>query len=179
MFRATIHEAKKFSEDRVLKLRDSVSLFERAFNTQRFYQSIVNHTFREQQRFYYTQRSNKDIYALLVMGMELFQPQIRDFESDLYLRMIRRRKPDGVAGHSPSDSKYIIIFEDWFDTHLTDEIAGLVAHEYSHKLGFHHPMALNPDTPYSVPYAVGRTVTSLATLMRQGANFQNVKLPGG
>ena len=60
------------------------------------------------------------------------------------------------------DTSVITSNRRFFDNFTPAEIAGNLAHEWMHKIGFDHDFNSTSRRPYSVPYAVGDLVESLA-----------------
>ena len=66
------------------------------------------------------------------------------------------------AGFTDLDTLIIYIRRDWLDTQPLCAIAGLLAHEHMHVMGFTHTAFNHPWRRRSVPYAVGDIVAAHA-----------------
>jgi hypothetical protein len=60
------------------------------------------------------------------------------------------------------DTGIIYARSDWLDTLTPCRLAGLLAHEYMHVIGFTHTTFNHPWRRLSVPYAIGDMVTELS-----------------
>lgn len=166
-------DPSRFSATEITKLTQAAAIMERALNSQKFKSFVENFSyskiyttgfwpFRKQATatsnfFYDTDLRNHEVYTTIMNGAESLSPEI-DGEADINIE-IDRSKKRGVLGYTYSHSKINWIYS-WF---LRDgdvyEVAGNLAHEYMHKLGFEHDFARTPLRPFSVPYAVGDFVS--------------------
>lgn len=95
------------------------------------------------------------IYTRLMEGKEM-EPEetYDDYEADIYLRIDRKNKP-GVIGYTYPTTKWQWIYQRIVDTWGIEDVAGNLAHEWCHKMGFEHESNWTEERRYSVPYAVG------------------------
>lgn len=98
------------------------------------------------------------VYTRLMKGAELEPDETEeDNEADIFLKIDRSYNP-GVIGYTYSTTKWQWIYQRIIDTWGAQDIAGNLAHEWCHKIGFEHESGSSSDYPhkkFSVPYAVG------------------------
>lgn len=97
--------------------------------------------------------TDQEVYEKLMLGAEVLNNE-NDREADIYLKIDRRNKR-GVIGYTYGNTSWQWIYQNWFKSYTPEEIAGNLAHEWCHKMGFTHAFKNNPTRHHTVPYAVG------------------------
>jgi len=93
------------------------------------------------------------VYTKLKAGKEVLSDET-DYESDIYLEIDRSYNP-GVIGYTYPSTKWQWIYQRIIDTWGAEDVAGNLAHEWCHKMGFSHESSSTDFRKHSVPYAVG------------------------
>lgn len=163
---------RNFTEADKVKVYKAVEILETVMNSQEFKERIYNFTFKGQKTFHQNNGlSNKDIYAQLMTGEEVLMPNsvgIMNFDLSLY----RSKNPwSKVKGYTKPDTMRIWMNKKYFrqSSWTSINVAGNMAHEWVHKMGFGHDYRHNADRPYTVPYAVGYIVGEIAKEMGFGS----------
>ena len=100
-------------------------------------------------------------------GAENLMPDsigVMNFDLSLY----RSKNPwSKVKGYTTADSMQIFINKKYFrlSSWTPLDVAGNMAHEWVHKMGFGHDYRDNADRPSSVPYAIGYMLIDIAKEM--------------
>lgn len=97
--------------------------------------------------------TDQEVYEKIMLGAEILDPT-DDREADIYLKIDRRNKR-GVIGYTYGNTKWQWIYNWYFKSYTIPEMAGNLAHEWCHKLGFGHDHRWNSTREHTVPYAVG------------------------
>ena len=98
--------------------------------------------------------SRTEVYNQLMNGRERLSNDGVDHEADIYLK-IDRSNSWGVIGYTRASTKWQWIYSRFFNKFDVNEIAGNLAHEWCHKLGFKHSRKRTATRKYSVPYIIG------------------------
>lgn len=113
-------------------------------------------------------KTNAEIFQDIIHGSESLTPGIDYVWNIQYVgywsSWFRRR----VIGYTYPNTIQIWFNKRHFSGNQARDIAlvaGNIAHEYMHKLGYDHSFRSNPTRPFTVPYAVG--------------NYVSMKLMGG
>lgn len=104
-------------------------------------------------RFHYTDMTNEGVYAKIISGAETLSPST-DGEIDIEVEVDHRYRR-GVIGYTYPTLPTQYIYKSFLDSADVYDVAGNIAHEYIHKLGFGHEFKKTVDRENSVPYAVG------------------------
>ncbi len=163
---------RNFTETDKVKVYKAVDILETVMNSQEFKERIHNFTFKGQKTFHQNNGlSNKEIYKQLMTGEEVLMPNsvgIMNFDLSLY----RSKNPwSKVKGYTKPDTMRIWMNKKYFrqSSWTSINVAGNMAHEWVHKMGFGHDYRHNADRPYTVPYAVGYIVGEIAKEMGFGS----------
>jgi hypothetical protein len=103
--------------------------------------------------FHYTTKTGMEIYNHLLTGAESLSPET-DNKADIFLRIDRSLKTSVIGYTYPNTNWqwiYSWVVRDWG----VADIAGNLAHEWCHKMGYNHEFKYTDLRQYSVPYAVG------------------------
>lgn len=138
------------------KLGEATDLMAKVLNSREFRHAVLSSKFTGEAR------SPREIYESIRAAKENFT-DAADGEVDLNLKLENfswfQRK---VVGYTTPSSDTITTNRRFFGSYEPAEVAGHLAHEWLHKLGFEHDHAATRDRPFSVPYAVGDLVERLA-----------------
>ena len=105
-------------------------------------------------RFRYNKdKTREQIYNHLMTGSEVLLPE-EDNEADIRLKLDKSYKK-GVLGYTYPNTVWQWIYNWFFSEGTVDQIAGNLAHEWCHKMGYGHESKYNKYRRYTVPYAIG------------------------
>lgn len=129
------------------------------------YKTSTGHLWWKQYHTHYVEgfkysdgRNGLEIYNHLMNGSEKLSMGVSDQTANIHL-MIDRRLRRGVLGYTyPNTTKQWIY--SWFLKSDYRKIAGNLAHEWCHKMGYGHEYRYNQTRRHTVPYAVGDFVAS-------------------
>ena len=97
--------------------------------------------------------SNQEVYNLIMDGRETLQPTTAKV-ANIRIKLDKRNKR-GVLGYTYANSMYQWIYNWFFRSGDTGDVAGNTGHEWFHKLGFGHTYRYNFLRQFSVNYALG------------------------
>lgn len=156
------------------KIQAAAAHMERVFNSEEFKQFVLNYSYTNTyttgrlwykkthteviKHFESTEMTNEQVYQTLMNGAEILDSVI-DHEADIFLKIDRRNKR-GVIGYTYATTKWQWIYNWVTQNYTVQDIAGNLAHEFCHKLGFDHAYYNTPTREYSAPYAVGYFVSA-------------------
>lgn len=159
---------RNFTKTDQAKVYKAKAMLEHIMNSKEFKQRIVNFTFKGKKQFHDSNgMTNTEIYEHIMTGEEVLMPAssgIMNFDLTLY----KSKNPwSKVKGYTLPDTMRIWMNKKYFRrTSWTPvNVAGNMAHEWVHKMGFGHDYKHNQDRPYTVPYAVGHIVSEIAKEM--------------
>lgn len=128
--------------------------------------------------------SGTDILHIIRSGQTLTDLRGSDKAMHKAITLALSISPDTIEysrhdGFTDLDTGIIYARKDWLDDGAICLLAGLLAHEYMHVIGFSHTTFNHPWRRLSVPYAVGDLVTELAaaSLGKQCATPSTKKIP--
>jgi hypothetical protein len=152
-YRYTVRQKEKL--DRI------IPLMKQALNSEALRNFILNHTYRGKKQFSDNEGlTNEQIYDKMRDATEeLFQNDkyVAEFRSELYYT---RRNTVGYV--TPSWPDWIMTNTKFYNPWPEEDVAGHLAHEWLHLIGFSHYQTFD----YSVPYAVGDEVARIAASFR-------------
>lgn len=165
MFKVTLSSQNGFNSPQQIILKNSLKKFEFVMNSKELKNRIVNFQSPLNNRFEDNLGlSNEQIFERIHTGEEVYEPG-RDFEADLYLVLIKKRRPllarNPAIGYGLPGQKEIYTYSWWFNKAKENDYAGHIAHEWAHKVGFDHSFSPSSTRNYSVPYAFGYMVEEL------------------
>lgn len=163
-------EYSNFNDEEVDKLIKAAEHFIKAINSKEFKNFILNFGYESKicsGRFWNKKcvsvnipnfkdnndKSNMEIYNHLMTGKEVLSND-SDKEIDIEIILDRRNKK-GVLGYTYANTTRQWIYNSFFRSGSIEDIAGNIAHEWTHKMGYTHDFRYTPTREYSVPYAVG------------------------
>lgn len=160
--RVSLGKVSGYTATEQKKLGAATDLMAKVLNSREFRDAILNNTWAGKPGFADESRSPREIYEAIRAAKENFT-DAADGEVDLNLKLETfswfNRK---TVGYTTPSSDTITSNRRFFSNYEPAEVAGHLAHEWLHKLGFEHDHAATRDRPYSVPYAVGDLVEKLA-----------------
>ena len=159
--KVTVHVKENFSPKRLAKLSTAAALLGEVLSSDEFARAVMAMQFADD-----SGKTNEQILTCIRAGAETLDPEA-DGEVDLYLSLYWAPwwKKYSVVGYTYGNVRKIWCNGYWFDRMTPAEIAGNLAHEWTHKLGFEHDFRSTARRPRSVPYAVGELVERLATMI--------------
>lgn len=164
-------ESRGFEGERLSKLHRSLELLERVFASDPFRAEMLGFRFQGRPGFANADGlTNKQVLEHIHAAQESYHP-VPDGIAQLYLNLytppyLRRW---ATVGYTYPDQADIFMNAYYFDSFREEQIAGNVAHEWMHKLGFDHDFRATTRRPYSVPYAVGEMVVRIGRALRESA----------
>jgi hypothetical protein len=159
------HSVQGFNSQSQLKLKRAFDVLEVVLNSQEFKHRIVNFKNSQGEAKFASNAalSNEEIFMALMEGRETLQPDTPG-EMNLYLKLYNNPFSRVIGWTSPQINTIHINWK-YFRKYGPHEVAGNLAHEWAHKLGFDHRSASEHD---SVPYAVGYIVIELGERYLRG-----------
>jgi hypothetical protein len=106
--------------------------------------------------FHDTPLSNMVVYDAIMGGGESLEPMI-DGEADIFVSIDRSWSRSAI-GYTYANTAIQYIYSRFFNGSSIYDIAGNLAHEWMHKLGFEHDYKYSALRDHTVPYAVGEFV---------------------
>ncbi len=142
------------------KIENAADLVKRIVMTQDFKDAVVGFTYNGEKKFVDNNGlTNLQIYDRIIIAAERLTPAknyVLDAEIQLYY------EDSSTIGYTYPSTSRIWMNTKYFDRYSAYQVAGNLTHEWLHKMGFTHASAATASRPYSVPYAVGYIVRSLA-----------------
>ena len=165
MFHVTVLSSKGFDYNQQKKLDSSIAKFEAVMNTDELKFRVLNFRCPIGERFEKNLGlTNEQVFNKLWAGEESYLPG-SNHTADLYLVLKKQWKnpfsKNQPIGYSNLLEKEIYMYSWWFNNAEEYELAGHIAHEWAHKLGFEHTDVPTPLTNCSVPVAFGKIVEEL------------------
>lgn len=141
------------------KLDLAFKALENVVNSEEFKNRVINFKNTKGQRSFASNngQTNEEIYAAFMEGNETLQPNTpneMNFFLSLYFKRFSR-----VIGYTTPYTNQININWKFFRNYAPADVAGNLAHEWIHKIGYDHTSAAEHD---SVPYAIGYIVEEMA-----------------
>lgn len=154
------------------KIKEAVMIMAMELGSEEFKQFCLNFSYsatyrvspwwkvwdRQYKTFTYRQfnwnngKSRERIYKQIMSGAEVLSP-VADSTANITL-VIDNRNKRGVLGYTYPNSVKQWIYR-WFLKSSPRDIAGNLAHEWMHKLGYDHAFRYHYTRQFTVPYAVG------------------------
>ena len=154
-----------FNETDLSKVKEALGLLERIFNSDLFETSVLNFEFDGKKQFANNNNlTNEQIYQTIMNGRETYT-QVDDHVAQLDLNLYTPPfwKKWSVIGYGYPGQPEIFMNHYYFDSFSIQQIAGNIAHEWMHKLGFEHDYRATAQRPFSVPYAIGEMVIKFSS----------------
>ena len=148
-----------FNQTQEQKLVDAIELMKQVVASEEFKNKILNYTYNGKKRFVDTNLTNAQVYAKILEGAEKLKPK-KNNTLDITLKLYRVSQ--NVIGYTLPSVNTVWMNTKYFNNFTPADVTGNLMHEWLHKLGFRHDYKRTPQRPYSVPYAIGYLMQSLA-----------------
>ena len=164
ILRVDISHMSGFYGASIEKVNQAADVVEQVLNSTEFQQAVYNHTYNGQKTFANNDNeTNPQIYERILKGHETYSStddHVAQLDLDLYTPAWYKKWT--VVGYGIAGQPEIYMNSYYFNSFSVAEVAGNIAHEWMHKIGFDHDYKRTAQRPYSVPYAVGDIVIQLA-----------------
>lgn len=125
-----------------------------------FRTKVLNHTYNGVKKFVDNGGlSNSQIYSKILNGMESYLKS-KNNRMDLNIKVYYENS--NTVGYTTTLSKYINMNTKYLNSYTSNQVSRNMMHEWLHKLGFKHAVSYSTSRNYSVPYAIGKIVETLA-----------------
>lgn len=142
------------------KFDDAIELIKKVVATEEFRNKILNHTYGGKKTFVDNGGySNAQIYQKILDGAEKLKTiknNTIDMEVELYYA------DNSTVGYTYANSTRVWVNRKFFTSNTVGKVAANLFHEWLHKVGFTHASSYSTSRDYSVPYAIGRMMTSVS-----------------
>jgi hypothetical protein len=149
-----------FTREQENKVLDAVDLIKQVVASEAFKKKILNFTYKGKKAFIDNNGlTNAQVYKKILEASEKLNPgknNTMDITVETYFT------DANVIGYTMPSINKIYMNRKYFNNFTPVQISSNMVHEWLHKLGFGHDYESTPTRPYSVPYAVGYIVKSLA-----------------
>jgi hypothetical protein len=158
-------DIKGFDAESLKKLKSAFVVLEKVVNSLEFKNRVINFKNNQNQRSFASNNgySNEQIFATFMDGRETLQPNTPG-EMNYFLKLYYKRYSK-VIGWTNGDINTINVNWKFFKNFKPSDVAGNLAHEWTHKLGFGHASAAEHD---SAPYAIGYIVREMGERYLKG-----------
>lgn len=145
------------------KMFSALARLEIVLNSEEFKARVLGHKYQNSKTFVDNKgMSNEEIYDEIMKGAETLS---RSVDNELDIDITLYFSNNSVVGYTYPSSNRIWVNNKFFAQYSFGKVAGNVAHEWTHKLGFGHDASRTASRAYSVPYAVGDIVSELVDKM--------------
>jgi hypothetical protein len=149
-----------FNGSQVDKLKTAEDLIRKVISSEEFRNRVVNFSFNGKKHFEDNQGlSNAQIYKKIIEGSETLTPGV-DNQMDLKVDVFKQNSI--TVGYTVPSELTVWMNAKFLNVNPSYKVTTNMVHEWLHKMGFHHAQANTPTRKYSVPYAIGYMVASLA-----------------
>jgi hypothetical protein len=182
-FQVKIDKSVGFSPKQKAKLDEAVVLWTAVWNSEKFRIAVhsfsYEKTYRVRKGLFWRKYTaygknfleskglgNMALYEKLLAGSERLSPG--DDGIATISVTLDKSAAKGVIGYTYPSTRTQWIYSSFFERATPPVIAGNLAHEYCHKLGFSHSAKFTPTREFTVPYACGYITRDLAKEMWRG-----------
>jgi len=157
-FKVVLH-AEDFKEEDKELLQASIAKMAEALSSDEFKEFCLNYSYKGKWRkrvlgFRWDKGLERDgVYEKIMKGKEKLSGE-EDNTANIFLKLSDKKKK-GVLGYTKPNTRWQWIYPWFFKKRKVNKIAGNLAHEWMHKLGFSHERRRTKRRKYTVPYAVG------------------------
>ena len=148
-----------------VKMQQALALFEKVMNDTAFQTAVRTYHFQYDKPDDPNRNlSPEQVAQKLYGGTEWYFPAI-DNTANVYWELKKKPwlKPKITIGYGMPQDTVIFTYTWYFDEDDNlPELAGHIAHEWSHKVGFDHTLEDHPGREETVPYAFGNLVAQFA-----------------
>ena len=160
--RVSLGKVTGYSTTERAKLEQATELLSKVLNSREFRDGVMNPTSNGKPGFASDSRTPAEVYATIRAAKENYT-DAADGEVDMNLELknfswFQRN----VVGYTTESSDTLTVNRSFFSSYTPAEVAGNLAHEWLHKLGFEHDFKSTARRPDSVPYELGELVERLA-----------------
>jgi len=157
-----------FSGESLEKIQAAFAVLEQVVNSEEFKDRVINFRNDNCERQYASNKglTNEQVYQIFMEGRETLQ-QNTPGEMNYFLKLYNSWW-SRVIGYTSGDTNLININWKFFKKFKPSDVAGNLAHEWTHKIGFDHKSAAEHD---SAPYAIGYIVDELAAKVLKGSKL--------
>lgn len=158
-------EVKGFEGASAEKLNKAFDVVEQVVNSQEFKNRVINFKNAAGKRSFASNNNltNEQIYVNFMEGKEKLQPDTAG-EMNYYVTLYYKRWSK-VVGWTNGSINTINVNWKFFQNYKPNDVAGNLAHEWLHKIGYDHKSAAEHD---SAPYAIGYIVRELGARVLKG-----------
>lgn len=148
-----------FTTAQKTKYEKAIAIVKKVVASEEFKTRVLNHAYGGKLTYVDNRGiSNEGIYQNILNGNEKLRPENNnqmDVEVELYY------ENTSTIGYTYPSSKRIWVNTKYFNNYTPSSVAGNLFHEWLHKLGYGHASTYSVSRDYSVPYAIGRMISSL------------------
>lgn len=154
-----------FDNESMQKMDKAFAALEKVVNSEEFKNKVLNFENSKGENKFASNKNltNAQIYSIFMDGRETLQ-QNTPGEMNFYLKLYYKRYSK-VIGWTNGSINTININWKFFKNFAPADVAGNLAHEWTHKIGFDHVSAAEHD---SAPYAIGYIVREMAAKVLKG-----------
>jgi hypothetical protein len=154
-----------FDSESMQKMEKAFEVLEKVVNSEEFKNKVLNFVNSKGENKFASNKNltNEQIYSIFMDGRETLQ-QNTPGEMNFYLKLYYKRYSK-VIGWTNGNINTININWKFFKGFAPADVAGNLAHEWTHKIGFDHASAAEHD---SAPYAIGYIVREMAAKVLKG-----------
>lgn len=149
-----------FSKTQEEKVLDAVDLMKQVIASDEFKERVINYKYKGKKQFADNGGlSNAQVYRKILEGSEKLKPgknNAMDITLETYFVNAN------VIGYTLPSVNTIWMNRKYFNNFTPVQVASNMTHEWLHKLGFKHDYESTPKRPFTVPYAIGYIMKSLA-----------------
>jgi hypothetical protein len=143
------------------KIDRAIDLLRQVISSEDFRDQVLNHRYLWRRTFVANKGlSNHQIYELILKGAETIYPYANN-TMDLEVQMFTDLGSN-VLGYTKPKTRRVWLNSKYFFINGPAKLAGILVHEWLHKLGFDHDYEFTLIRRFSVPYAIGYIVRDLA-----------------
>lgn len=154
---------QEFDAEHEVKMHAGIERLMLAINSVEFKEKVLAHEYKGKKGFAgITKLTNEQVYQMILDGAETLQPEV---DSEIDLPVIFYYANNGTVGYTYPSKQQIWVNKKFFVKNTLGKVAGNLAHEWCHKLGFKHDKSRTARRKYSVPYAVGYIVKDIVDNM--------------
>ena len=132
----------------------------KVIGSESFRTKVLNHTYGGVKKFVDNGGlTNAQIYTKILEAMESYK-KTKNNTMDLNIKVYYENS--STVGYTTTTSSYINMNTKFMNSYTSNQVARNMMHEWLHKLGFKHAVSYSTSRNYSVPYAIGKIVETLA-----------------
>jgi hypothetical protein len=149
-----------FTRTQENKVLDAADLVKQVIASSAFKSRIINHTYNGKKTFVDNLGlTNAQIYKKILESSEKLNPG-KNYTMDITL--VTYQTDANVIGYTLPNVNKVWMNTRYLNQFTPVQVSSNLVHEWLHKLGFGHDYESTPSRPYSVPYAVGYIIRTLA-----------------